>query len=62
MDSQLTAYATDIGNAYLEAVSSTQQEKVCIKTGPEFGELKGHLLINTKLCMVYIFQGKYNSS
>ena len=38
----MEAYATDIGNAYLEA---TTQEKVCIKAGSEFGELEGHLLI-----------------
>ena len=35
-------WATDIGNTYLEAVTS---EKVCIRAGPEFGELEGHLLI-----------------
>jgi hypothetical protein len=38
----LEAYATDIGNAYLEALT---QEKVCIKAGPEFGDREGHLLI-----------------
>jgi hypothetical protein len=38
----MEAYATDIGNAYLEAVT---QEKVCIKAGPEFGDREGHLLI-----------------
>ena len=38
----MEAYATDIGNAYLEART---QEKVCIKAGPEFGEREGHLLI-----------------
>ena len=38
----LEAYATDIGNAYLEA---TTQEKVCIEVGNEFGDLKGHSLI-----------------
>ena len=36
-------WATNIGNAYLEALTS---EKVCIRAGPEFGpELEGHLLI-----------------
>ena len=35
-------WATDIGNAYLEAITS---EKVCIRAGPEFGDLEGHLLI-----------------
>ena len=38
----MEAYATDIGNAYLEA---TTQEKVCICAGEEFGKRKGHLLI-----------------
>ena len=38
----MEAYATDIGSAYLE---STTKEKVCIKAGPEFGPLAGHLLI-----------------
>jgi hypothetical protein len=38
----MEAYATDIGNAYLEAVT---REKVCIRAGPEFGTLEGHLLI-----------------
>ena len=35
-------WATDIGNAYLEALTS---EKVCIRAGPEFGDLEGHLFI-----------------
>ena len=35
-------WATDIGNAYLEAVTS---EKVYIRAGSEFGEPRGHLLI-----------------
>ena len=34
--------ATDIGNAHLDAVAS---ENVCIRAGPEFGELEGHLFI-----------------
>jgi hypothetical protein len=38
----MEAYATDIGNAYLEART---QEKVCIKAGPEFGDRAGHLLV-----------------
>ena len=38
----LDVWATDIGNAYLEA---KMQEKVFIITGPEFGELEGHTLI-----------------
>ena len=32
----MEAYATDIGSVYLEV---TTQKKVCIKAGPEFGEL-----------------------
>ena len=35
-------WATDIRNAYLEALTS---EKVCIRVGPEFGDLKEHLFI-----------------
>ena len=35
-------WATDIGNAYLEALTS---EEVCIRAGLEFGDLEGHLLI-----------------
>jgi hypothetical protein len=38
----LEIWATDIGNAYLEA---TTAEKVCIVAGPEFGHLQGHLLV-----------------
>ena len=34
--------ATDIGNAHLDAVAS---ENVCIRAGPEFGWLEGHLFI-----------------
>ena len=37
---------TDIDNAYLEALTS---EKVCIRAGPEFGDLEGHLLIIYKV-------------
>ena len=35
-------WGTDIGNAYLEALTS---EYVCIIAGPEFGPLEGHLLL-----------------
>jgi hypothetical protein len=35
-------WATDIGNAYLEAITD---KKVYILAGPEFGELKGHILV-----------------
>ena len=38
----LETWATDIGNAYLEAETS---EKVFIIAGPEFGELEGHTLV-----------------
>ena len=38
----MEAFATDIGNAYLEATTS---EKVCIRAGPEFKGLEGHLLV-----------------
>jgi hypothetical protein len=39
---QLDTWATDIGNAYLEAVTS---EKLYIVAGQEFGPLSGHFLI-----------------
>ena len=38
-------WATDIGNAYLEAYTA---EKLFIVAGPEFGELEGHMLIISK--------------
>ena len=38
----LDLWATDIGNAYLEAYTS---EKVAIVAGSEFGELEGHTLL-----------------
>ena len=38
-------YATDISSAYLEAYTT---ERVCIRAGPEFGDLEGHLLIVIK--------------
>jgi len=41
----LDIWATDIGNAYLEAET---QEKVFIIVGPEFGKLEGHTLIIVK--------------
>ena len=37
----METWATDIGNAYLEAKT---KEKLVIVGGPEFGELEGHLL------------------
>jgi hypothetical protein len=44
----LQSWATDIGNAHLEAETS---EKACIIAGPEFGDLKGHTLVIFKaLC------------
>ena len=48
--------AIDIGNAYLEAVTI---EKVCLRAGPEFGELEGHLLIIYKYFMVLGSAGIY---
>ena len=38
----METWATDIGNAYLKALTS---EKVCIRAGREFEELEGHWLI-----------------
>ena len=38
----MTPWGTDIGNPYLKGVTS---EKVCIRAGPEFSKLEGHLLI-----------------
>ena len=38
-------YAMDISSAYLEAYTT---ERVCIRAGPEFGDLEGHLLIVIK--------------
>ena len=38
----LELWATDIGNAYLEAITS---EKVYIIAGAEFGDLEGHVLV-----------------
>jgi hypothetical protein len=36
----MQTWATDIGNAYLEAITT---ERVYILAGPKFGELKGHI-------------------
>ena len=41
----MDTYATDIGNAYLEAYT---KEKVCFIAGIEFRPLAGHLLIIEK--------------
>jgi len=41
----LDLWATDIGNAYLEALTG---EKIYIVAGPEFKELEGHILIIRK--------------
>ena len=38
----LELWATDVGNAYLEATTS---EKLYIIAGPEFGELQGNVLV-----------------
>jgi Reverse transcriptase (RNA-dependent DNA polymerase) len=42
---ELQLWATDIGNAYLEAYTS---EKVYIVAGPEFGDREGHILVISK--------------
>ena len=41
----LQTWATDVGNAYLEADTA---ELIYIIGGPEFGELEGHTLVITK--------------
>jgi hypothetical protein len=41
----LKAWATDIGNAYLEA---NTLEKLVIEAGPEIGDLEGHMLVIVK--------------
>jgi Reverse transcriptase (RNA-dependent DNA polymerase) len=41
----LQLWATDIGNAYLEAYTT---EKLYIIAGPEFGERDGHILVISK--------------
>jgi Reverse transcriptase (RNA-dependent DNA polymerase) len=41
----LQLWATDIGNAYLEAYTT---EKVYIIAGPKFGEREGHILVISK--------------
>ena len=42
---QLETWATDIGNAYLEAET---KERVAIIAGPEFGKFEGHVLVISK--------------
>ena len=44
-------WATDIGNAYLEAVPS---EKICIRAGPEFGKPKDTCLLSTRHYTDYV--------
>jgi hypothetical protein len=39
---EMEVWATDIGNAYLEA---TTQEKLYIIGGSAFGKLEGHILV-----------------
>ena len=51
----MVPWATDIGNAYLEAKTT---EKVCIRAGLEFGELEGHLLIIDKALYGLRLSGK----
>jgi hypothetical protein len=47
---KLQLWATDIGNAYLEAYTS---EKVYIVAGPEFGARNEHILVISKHYTVY---------
>jgi Reverse transcriptase (RNA-dependent DNA polymerase) len=42
---KLQLWATDIGNAYLEAYTS---KKVYVVAGPEFGDREGHILVISK--------------
>ncbi|CAJ1931198.1 unnamed protein product [Cylindrotheca closterium] len=51
----LDLWATDIGNAYLEAYT---KEKVAIVAGPEFGELQGHTLIVSRALYGLHLSGK----
>ena len=48
-------WATNIMNVYLEALT---REKVCIRAGPEFGDLEGHLLIIYKALYGLKLSGK----
>ena len=41
----MKVWGSDIGNAYLEAVT---KEKLFIVAGPEFEELEGHILLTYK--------------
>ena len=50
----MTPWATDISSAYLEAFCD---EKVCIRAGPEFGDLEGHLSIVIKALYGLRFSG-----
>ena len=43
----LKIWQTDVGNAYLEAKTKTE-EKVYVIAGPEFGEREGHVFIIKK--------------
>ena len=52
----MVPWTTDIGNAYLETKTS---EKVCIRAGPEFGELEGHLLIIFKALYGLCLSGNF---
>ena len=51
----MNAYTTNIRNGYL---TSKTKEKVCIKAGPEFRKLEGHLLIVHKALYGLRFSGK----
>jgi hypothetical protein len=49
----LDLWATDIGNAYLEAKTS---ELLFIVAGPEFGDFEGHISLSTKHYMDFVPQ------
>ena len=50
VSNNLEVWGADIGNAYLEAKT---KEKLYIVAGPEFEELEGHILVNSKLILMY---------
>jgi hypothetical protein len=52
---QMETWATDIGNAYLEAVTS---ENLYIIAGAEFGDLQGHVLLIHKALYGFRTSGK----
>ena len=51
----MKSWANNIRNAHLEAQIT---EKICIRAGPEFGDLEGHLLIIYKTLYGLRLSGK----